>query len=98
MSEWNLLGLDNVKSKFFVRLPIDIQIQALFNENGFVSLTQERFKRQKTNESNLMTCMMEKCTSLSENGGPLSSNNPFNISFIFNTDEIPVFKSSKMSV
>lgn len=35
---------------------------------------------------------------LSEPGGPLSEDFPYNISFTWNTDGIPVFKSSKFSL
>ena len=70
-----------------------------FKRNGFADLIQERFNRKKKNDSaieDIYDGIAYK--KLSENDGPLSSKHPYNVSFLLNTDGVPVFKSSKMSV
>jgi hypothetical protein len=58
---------------------------------------KERFKRKKKNETGIEDIYdgtVYKKLSLS--GGPLSEDNPYNVSLKWNTDGIPVFKNSKV--
>lgn len=83
---------------YFIELPIISQLTAFYSREEIRNGLKHRFERVKTNESNIedvYDCDIYK--QMSKDGGPLSSDKPNNISFIFNTDGIPIFKSSKTS-
>ena len=87
----------NKKKSYFIEMPITNQIRNLFARDGFVEKLQHRFTRKRTvvnNIEDLYDGILYK--EMFENNGPLS--NPYNISFCWNTDGIPVFKSSKFQL
>ena len=87
----------NKKKSYFIEMSVTNQIRNLFARDGFYQKLQHRFKRKKINENNLEDIYDGKIyKDMFENDGPLS--NPNNISFTWNTDGIPVFKSSKFSL
>jgi hypothetical protein len=81
---------------YFIEVPLVSQIQSLFKRHGFYESLQHRFKRKKTNfdaiediyDGNIYKALFTRD----------KLGNPNNISFTWNTDGIPVFKSSKMSL
>ena len=81
--------------KFFIEVPIVDQLKALFRRKGFYQDSQHRFDRKDTNtlgdiyDGSIYKKLMRPGEFLSEAG---------NISFTWNTDGIPVFKSSKYSI
>ena len=81
---------------YFIEIPITEQIKNLFSQDGFHTNLQGRFKRQKncTEYRDIYDGVLYK--SHFDNDGPLSS--PDNLSFVFNTDGAPVFKSSNYSI
>ncbi|XP_071851491.1 uncharacterized protein [Apostichopus japonicus] len=90
--------IDFEKNKF-LNVPLEPQIQNLFQRPGFVDDIQHRFKRSKKKGNNVEDIYDGAIyTSFSQTGEPLSSSYPYNISFCLNTDGIPVFKSSKVSI
>ena len=81
---------------FFIELPLQSQLQNLFSHTWFVKALQHRFTRKKTdgNISDVYDGLMYK--KHFENNGILSDIR--NISFIYNTDGVPVFKSSNFQI
>ena len=87
------LTIRNGKS-YFIKIPIIEQLQAFLNRPCFYDHLQHRFKRKCNGTlrdvyDGRLYKNLERC-------GILSSGD--NISFMFNTDGAPVFKSSKMSL
>ena len=82
----------------FIEIPIIQQLRDLFQKTNFISNIQKRFKRKQTAGvySDIMDGKLYR--KLSQNNGPLSSEYPYNISFTWNTDGVPVFKSSNFSL
>lgn len=68
----------------------------LIAQNGFYKFLQHRFERNVPQETYEDIYDSELYRSYVKNKGPLS--NPQNISFTFNTDGAPVFKSSNDSI
>jgi hypothetical protein len=91
-------NLKDLKRKHcFIEIPIESQLLNILKRNN--SLLKERFKRKKKNETgNEDIYDGTVYQKLSLPGGPLSEDNPYNVSFTWNTDGIPVFKSSKFSL
>ena len=90
---------DSNKKSYFIEVPIEQQLQRFFERDDFIGLLSKRFTRVKKRENSIediYDCGIYR--SLSDQGGPLSDNFPYNISFTINTDGVPVFKSSKMSI
>ena len=84
---------------YFMELPVKEQLDGLFSRKEFIdglSHRQSRVKRSKANIEDVYDGLSYK--RLSRDGGPLHEDNKYNISFIFHTDGIPVFKSSKTSM
>ena len=82
---------------YFIEVPILNQLQTLFNRPNFYENSGHRFHREKKTNRNLEdiydgTVYRE----LSEQDGILSS--PNNISFTWNTDGVPLYKSSGFQV
>ena len=74
---------------YFVELPIVEQLRRFFARDGFYSNVQHRFKRKKKNSNNIEDIYdgdLDK--KLFNEGIPWS---PDNISFVMNTDGVPVF-------
>ncbi|KAH0563671.1 hypothetical protein KQX54_004296 [Cotesia glomerata] len=83
------------KNSYFITLPIQTQLQEMFNRDGFIELLQHRFRRAVNN--NVIADIYEGSIYQNWiNNGFLQ--NPNNISFSWYTDGIPVFKSSQTSM
>ena len=83
----------NTKS-FFIEIPIIDQLKALFSRKGFYNSLNHRFVRTKKNGDKIEDgAIYQKQL---KSGGFLSQRN--NISFTWNTDGIPVFKSLKYRI
>ena len=82
---------------YFIEIPVVYQLSEFFSRNGFYSDIQYRFHRTKKHPENVEEiydgALYKK---LSGKGGLLSC--PDNVSFLMNTDGVPVFKSSKVSI
>ena len=76
---------------YFIEIPIVSQVQSFLERTGFYNNLQHRFKRKI--DGSVRDVYDGK---LYKSRGILSSGD--NISFMFNTDGAPVFKSSKMSI
>lgn len=81
---------------YFVELPLVEQLQTFFKRPSFYSDIQYRFNRKKLNRDNIEDIYDGKLYKESFEKGILSSSD--NISFLLNTDGVPVFKSSKVSI
>lgn len=82
---------------FFIEVPIIQQLQRLFLKDGFVESLSYRFRRQKKYENNIEDVYDGRLyKEQMENNGLLQDRN--NISFLWYTDGISIFKSSKYSV
>ena len=81
---------------YFLYFPIAEQLQLFFKRPGFYTSLQHRFNREKKVSSNIEDIYDGKLYRELINKGILNSGN--NISFLFNTDGVPVFKSSKVSI
>lgn len=85
------------KSSSFIEIPIEALIRSLFLKPGFQEKLNFRFSRKKTEPNNIEDIFdAEVYKKLVDGGGPLRD--PKNISLTWNTDGIPIFKSSKFSV
>lgn len=82
---------------FFLELSIEDQLKSLFNRKGFYNGLSHRFNRVKHNPNNIEDIYDgHRYRELMKPGNFLDT--PENISFTWNTDGIPVFKSSKFSI
>ena len=81
---------------YFIEIPIVEQLRTLFSRSWFYNDIQHRFKRKKKNANNVEDIYDGALYKSLFNKGILSS--PDNISFILNTDGVPVFNSSKISI
>lgn len=81
---------------YFLELSTVDQLKTLFKRPGFYDDLQWRFKREHDGDHISYIYDGDLYQSLFSNGGILSS--PDNVSFTFNTDGVPVFKSSKVSI
>ena len=92
-------NIDRKQKSYFLELPIKSQLESLFSRHEFRDSLKHRRTRIKEHGKNIEDVYdSEMYQKLSEDGGPLSSDMENNISFIFNTDGVPIFKSSKMSL
>ena len=91
-------GLSSQHAKaYFIEMPVVYQLSEFFSRNGFYSDLQYRFHRIKKHPENVEEIYDGKlCKKLSRKGGLLSC--PDNVSFLMNTDDFPVLKSSKVSI
>ena len=96
----NSACLQDLKPKgahsYFLYFPIAKQLWLFFKQPGFYTSLQHRFNRKKYICSNIEDIYDGKLYRELINKGILNSGN--NISFLFNTDGVPVFKSSKVSI
>ena len=82
--------------EYFLELDLEHQVQRLFQRPHFYNQLQHRFTR-KTSDRSIKDIYDGKLyRRLSEPGNVLS--NPSNISLLWNTDGIPIFKSSNQSI
>jgi len=82
---------------YFLELPLDQQIQALFQRPYFYHQIQHRFNRTKFSDRHIEDIYDGQLYKEHfKPGGILSS--PANLSLLWNTDGVPVFKSSTYSV
>lgn len=83
-------------ASYFIEMPLEHQIKNLFAQKGFYESLGHRFKRKSSDNTYEDIYDGKLYKQLSENHGILSFQE--NISFTFNTDGAPVFKSSKTSI
>lgn len=81
---------------YFIEIPIIHQLRTFFSREGFYEEIQHRFSRRKSSDDTITdvydgVLYKELCDK-----GILNCKD--NISFIMNTDGVPVFKSSKVSI
>lgn len=82
---------------YFIEVPITKQIQNLFSRKTFKDDICHRFRRNKRVEQNIEDIYDGRIyQSLSKDGAPLQNEN--NLSLLWNTDGVPCFKSSNMSL
>ena len=82
---------------FFIEIPIASQIQEFFARPGFLNLLKHRFVRVKKYEDNIEDIYDgEVYKRHTGSNGILSDER--NISLMWNTDGIPLFKSSKFAI
>lgn len=82
---------------YFLEMPVDSQLRNLFSQKGFYEKLNHRFQREFDMEHKYCDVYDgDLYKSYYEKEGPLSKQE--NVSFTFNTDGAPVFKSSKISV
>lgn len=87
--------IDHQSTPFFIELSIIDQLKALFNRQGFYTDLTHRFYRHQTdNIEDIYDGAKYK--KYMKKGKFLADRN--NVSLIWNTDGIPVFKSSKYSI
>lgn len=83
--------------KYFIEIPIIAQLRALFRRPGFYDkISTHRFNRKKVCKENLEDIYDGSVYKNEMSNGFLS--NKSNISFTWNTDGVPLFKSSKFSI
>ena len=86
-----------VKKPFFINIPIIDQLKVLFSRKGFYNSLNHRFVRTKINSDKIEDIYDEAIYQKQlKSERFLSQRN--NISFTWNTDGIPVFKSSKYGI
>ncbi|XP_046332208.1 uncharacterized protein LOC124115320 [Haliotis rufescens] len=91
--------LASSSKSFFLVFPLYHQLRSFFKNQTFVSGLGHRFHRQKKNARNYEDIYDSNVyQQFVVNDGPLSEKHPYNISFTFNTDGVPLFKSSQMSM
>lgn len=84
-------------TSYFIEVPVETQVKSLFAKKGFEEKLKFRFTRQKKGCDNIEEIYDgEVYRSFTACNGPLSDSR--NISLMWNTDGIPIFKSSKFSV
>lgn len=82
---------------YFISVPIVPQILTLFKREGFYAKLQHRFQRVKVNENNIEDVYDGQLyRRYCGDGGFLADVNA--ISFCWNSDGVPVFKSSKYAI
>lgn len=81
---------------YFLEIPVVDQIKNLMAQEGFFNSLQHRFTRDVPDGIYKDIYDGQLYKSYSSNNGPLSY--PENVSFTFNTDGAPVFKSSGVSI
>ena len=88
--------LNDNEVMYFLEMLVESQLKILYAQTGFYEKLQHRFRRQSRDGIYEDVYDGSLYKSYWENDGPLSK--PENISFTFNTDGAPVFKSSKVSI
>ena len=87
----------NQEPPYFLELSLEDQLKTLFERPSFYEHLQHRFKRSKAKKDNIEDIYDGKIyKEYFESGGILS--HAENISLLYNTDGIPVFKSSNYSI
>ena len=81
---------------FFIEIPIASQIRNLFAKSGFYEKLSHRFKRAKRNDNHFEDIYDGSEYKKHCNPGILDCQH--NVSLLWNTDGVPVFKSSKFSI
>ncbi len=84
---------------YYIELPIMYQLRNFFKRDDFVVALNKRFERRKKCSNNIEDIYDGmKYRSMSAPGMPLSEDWPHNVSFTWNTDGLPLFKSSKVGI
>ena len=82
---------------YFVLLPLEKHIQNVYSRPGFLDRIKHRFMRKKQKQNAIEDIYDGSLyKEHMKNGGVLA--NPVNISLLWNTDGVPVFKSSNFSI
>lgn len=81
---------------YFIEIPLLAQLQRLFIRPGFYEDLQYRFNRRKRHPNNVEDVLDGNLYKSEVTGGFL--NDPWNISFMWYTDGIAIFNSSKFSI
>lgn len=93
-------GICHEKDKnvsFFIEIPVMDQLKKLYNRFDFYHLLQSKYNRKKMNANNYEDIYDGQIyKEKSRPGGPLSNSN--NISFMWNTDGVSLFKSSNFQI
>ena len=92
--------LNNSRAKgYFLEMPLENQLRNILQKDDTQTLLKERFSR-KMKKENCIGDIYDGSVykSFSIPGGPLSTEFPLNVSFTWNTDGVPIFKSSKFSI
>lgn len=89
--------LEEGATSHFIEVSIEAQLQTLFAKKGFQEKLKFRFMRQKKGKDNVEDIYDGQVYKQYASGDGLLCN-PHNISFTWNTDGVPIFKSSKFSV
>lgn len=84
-------------TSFFIEIPVVSQIREFFARPGFYDLLKKRLIQQKKCEDNIEDIWDGKLYTKHTGSNDLLSKAE-NISLTWNTDGIPVFKSSKFSL
>lgn len=84
---------------YFITFPLEAQLQKLFERPGFYDSLGYRFDKQKHDDRNLEdiydgNIYQSFCTRNSQ----VNLKNQLNISFIWNSDGVPLYNSSKFSI
>ena len=91
--------LGKKQKSYFIEIPIKDQLKKILEKTGTVDSLKQRFKRKKKKADGIEDIYDGKLyCELAKEGGPLSADFPYNISLTWNTDGIPIFKSSKVSI
>lgn len=80
---------------YFIEIPVVSQLKTLFRRPGFYSSLQHRFIRRKQHPDNIEDIYDGELYKSLSTSGVLTRDD---ISFVLNTDGVPVFKSSKVSI
>eukprot|EP00105_Crassostrea_gigas_P038741 XP_019922889.1 PREDICTED: uncharacterized protein LOC105328585 [Crassostrea gigas] len=87
------------KKSYFIEIPVKHQVKTFLEKKGTLESLKHRFTRKKKKSVGIEDIYDGNLyRNLSKTGGPLSEENPYNLSFTWNTDGIPIFKSSKVSI
>lgn len=88
------------KKSYFIEIPVKHQVKKIKKKRNIENESLKHiFKRKKKKSVGIEDIFDGNLyRNLSKTGGPLSKVNPYNISFTWNTDWLPIFKSSKVSI
>uniref|UniRef100_A0A7M5XCB6 Uncharacterized protein n=3 Tax=Clytia hemisphaerica TaxID=252671 RepID=A0A7M5XCB6_9CNID len=80
-----------IAKSYFMEFDLKSQIKSIFSRTGMLQKLKHRFTRTSSSPSDIYDFSLYKSYSS-------FLNNPFNISFMWNTDGVPLFKSIKSSI
>ena len=90
-------GKEPLKKEYFLELPIVGQLQSILKRTEIHEQLMHRFERKKKHENNYEDIYDGEI--YQKHFGPNGFlRNPYNISFMWNTDGVPIFKSSNFGM